>query len=113
MYANQERDENTKLKPYRLCAEELSVNQTGDLVLKGSKIVIPKALKDRATKLRHGGHQGIEKTKALLREKIWYLGMDYKVKEMIESCVACQAVGAIIRQKQCESRPQQPSHGKV
>ena len=83
----------TELKPYRLCAEELSMNQTGDLVLKGSRIVIPKSLQDRATKLGHGGHQGIEKTKSLLREKIWYPGMDDKVKKMIENCVACQAVG--------------------
>ncbi len=86
-------EKDTELKPYRLCAEELSVNQTGDLVLKGSKIVIPKALQDHATKLGHEGHQGIEKTKSLLREKIWYPGMDDKVKKMIENCVACQAVG--------------------
>ena len=45
---------------------------------------------DRATQLGHVGHQGIEKTKALLREKIWYPG---KVKTLIENCVACQAVG--------------------
>ena len=73
-------DEDTKLKPNRLRAE-LSANQTGDLVLKGSKIDIPKSLQDRATKLGYGGHQAIENTKALLREKIWYPGIDYKVKE--------------------------------
>ena len=67
-------------------AEEVA----GDL-LKGSRTVIPKALQDRATQLGHVGHQGIEKTKALLREKIWYPG---KVKTLIENCVACQAVGA-------------------
>ena len=69
------------------------MNQTGDLVLKGSRIVIPKSLQDRATKLGHGGHQGNEKTKSLLREKIWYPGMDDKVKKMIENCGACQPVG--------------------
>ena len=86
-------EKDTELKLYRLCAEELSMNQTGDLVLKGSRIVKPKSLQDRATKLGHGGHQGIEKTKSLLREKIWYAGMDDKVKKMIENCAACQAVG--------------------
>ena len=39
------------------------------------------------------GHQGIEKTKSLLREKIWYPYMNQKVKEMIEGCSSCQAVG--------------------
>ena len=66
-------------------AEEVA----GDL-LKGSRIVIPKALQGRATQLGHVGHQGIEKTKALLKEKIWYPG---KVKTLIENCVTCQAVG--------------------
>ena len=84
-------EKDTELKPYRLCAEELSVNQTGDLVLKGSRIVIAKSLQDQVTKLGHGGHH--EKTKLLLREKIWYPGMDDKVKKMIENCAACQAVG--------------------
>ena len=63
-------EEDTELKPYRLCTEELSMNQTGDLALKGSRIVIPKSLQDRATKLGHGGRQGIEKTKSLLRENM-------------------------------------------
>ena len=35
----------------------------------------------------------LKKTKSLLREKIWYPGMDDKAKKMIENCVACQAVG--------------------
>ena len=86
-------EKDTKLKPYRLCAKELSVNQTGHLVLKGSRIVTPKLLQGWATKLRHGGHQGNEKTKSFVREKIWYLGVDDKVKKMIENCAACQAVG--------------------
>ena len=54
------------------------MNQTGNLVLKGSRIDIPKSLQDRETKLGHGGHQRIEKTKSSVREKIWYPGMDDK-----------------------------------
>lgn len=86
-------EKDMELKPYRLCQEELTTTKAGDLILKGSRIIIPKALQDRATKLGHVGHQGIEKTKALLREKIWYPEMDNKVKNMVENCVACQAVG--------------------
>ena len=86
-------EKDTEMKAHRLCAEELLVNQTGDLVLNGNKNVIPKALQDRATNLGHEGHQVIEKTKSLLGEKIWYPGIDDKVKKMIENCIACQAVG--------------------
>ena len=81
----------THLTPYRVCADELSI--ASNVILRGTRIVIPQALQDNATKLGHVGHQGIEKTKALLREKIWYPGMDSKVKTMIENCIACQAVG--------------------
>ena len=33
------------------------------------------------------------KTKALLREKVWFFGMDELVQKTLESCIACQAVG--------------------
>jgi hypothetical protein len=86
-------EKDVELKAYQMCAEELTATKAGDLLLKGSRIVIPKALQDRATQLGNVGHQGIEMTKALLREKIWYPGMDGKVKTLVENCVACQAVG--------------------
>ena len=37
--------------------------------------------------------QGVEKTKSLLREKIWYPNMDKRVKEMVDKCIACQSAG--------------------
>ena len=39
------------------------------------------------------GHQGIEKTKSLLREKVWYPNIDATVREIVGKCVPCQAVG--------------------
>ena len=33
------------------------------------------------------------KTKALLREKVWFPAIDEMVKRIIDSCIACQAVG--------------------
>jgi hypothetical protein len=86
-------EKDVELKAYQMCAEELTATKARDLLLKGSRIVIPKSLQDRATQLGHFGHQGIEKTKTLLREKIWYPGMGGKVKTLVENCVACQAVG--------------------
>ncbi|XP_028411670.1 uncharacterized protein K02A2.6-like [Dendronephthya gigantea] len=86
-------EKDVELKSYHMCAEELTATKAGDLLLKGSRIVIPKSLQDRAMQLGHVGHQGIEKTKALLREKIWFPGMDSKIKTFIENCAACQTVG--------------------
>ena len=47
--------------------DELLVYQ--GTVLRGNRIAVAKALRDRAVDLAHVGHQGIAKTKRLIREK--------------------------------------------
>ena len=59
--------------------------------MRGSRIVIPSSLQNRAISIAHEGHQGLVKTKQLIREKIWFPGIDKTVKDMIGSCIACQA----------------------
>ena len=51
---------------------------------------LPKALRRRAVKLAHEGHQVISKTKSLLRTKVWFLYIDSLVKEEISLCRECQ-----------------------
>ena len=41
--------------------------------------------------LAHIGHQGIVKTKRLLREKVWFPGIDKLTEERIRNCHPCQA----------------------
>ena len=53
------------LRPYKLVRSELSV--TNGILLRGSRIVVPKALQYRVVNISHEGHQGIVKTKQLLR----------------------------------------------
>ena len=68
--------------------DELSTDDNG-LVLRSRCIVIPKALWGRVVELAHQGHQGIAKTKAKLRSKIWFLGMDKMVDKNIRHCHSC------------------------
>lgn len=63
--------------------DELTVNSATNLILRGSRIVIPISLK-------------------LLREKVWFPRIDKKVAQMIDECIACQANSQ-------ENRPQ-PLH---
>uniref|UniRef100_H3A736 Gypsy retrotransposon integrase-like protein 1 n=1 Tax=Latimeria chalumnae TaxID=7897 RepID=H3A736_LATCH len=49
----------------------------GGFILQGNKLVMPK----QAVELAHEGHQGLVKTKALIREKVWFPGIDKKVEE--------------------------------
>ena len=55
------------MKQYYLVKNELSVKNS--IILKGTKLVIPKCLQPRILKLAHESHQGVVKTKQLLREK--------------------------------------------
>ena len=43
----------------------------GKLVLRGTRLVIPRKLRKQVLKLAHEGHQGIVKTKQRLRTKVW------------------------------------------
>ena len=38
-------------------------------------------------------HLGIEKTKSLIREKIWFPQVDNRIRDTIEHCITCQAAG--------------------
>lgn len=71
------------------CKNELSVSTNG-IIIKGKKIVLPKALHKNAVKLAHTGHQGIVKTLGLLREKVWFQGMHSLVEDEVKACHICQ-----------------------
>ena len=44
-----------------------------------------------AVNLAHGGHQGIVKTKQLIRDKVWFPGIDKLPEEKIKNCFSFQA----------------------
>ena len=50
-------------------------------------------LREKAVELTHVGHQGIVKTKQLIREnlKAWFLHTDKMVKDKVDMCLPCQA----------------------
>ena len=45
----------------------------GQLLLRGSRIVIPRVSPEHVLKLAHEGHQGTAKTKCRLHSKVWWL----------------------------------------
>ena len=63
-------DENDPdLKPFRLCADDLTYNASAGLLLKNTRLVIRTTLQGRATQLGHIGHQGIEENKTFATRK--------------------------------------------
>lgn len=86
-------DQVVELKLLIKIRHELTVEDDGNIILKGTKIVLPSTLRSRAIKIAHEGHQGIVKTKQLLREKVWFPGIDKEVQRVVGECMACQANG--------------------
>ena len=80
------------VKPFRAIKDELIVAPQ-NIVLRGSRIVVPESLQQQAIDIAHETHQGLVKTKALLREKVWFPGIDKLVKETLDRCIPCQATG--------------------
>ncbi|MCH2405926.1 MAG: DDE-type integrase/transposase/recombinase [Nitrosopumilus sp.] len=63
-----------------------------DIILMKNRIVIPKVLRLDILKIAHKSHQGIVKTKAMLREKVYWPNINKDVEVLIGSCYACQVV---------------------
>ena len=61
--------------------------QNRNIILHGSRMVIPKLLRSRAISIAHESHFGPVKTKQLLQEKSWFPGIDKDVKEKIDNCI--------------------------
>jgi hypothetical protein len=84
--------------PYGVPASELCrykcvkdyITVTDTVVLKDNRIILPVSLQEKAVNIAHEGHQGMVKTKGLLREKVWFPCMDKLVEEKIRHCLPCQ-----------------------
>ena len=79
-----------KCKSYRPVAGELCIS--GQLVLRGTRIVLPHKLRPQALALAHEGHLGIVGTKQNLRSKVYWPGMDKAAEKHCKSCHGCQLV---------------------
>ena len=74
--------------------KELS-STTDGVILRGTRIVIPSSLQQRAIDIAHETHLGIEKTKSLTREKLWFPQVDNQIRDATEHCITCQAAGHV------------------
>ena len=81
------KNDSTMQKP----ARAIETNDWSDPAVKPYTTVQPQTLQRQAIELAHTGHQGIVKTKRLLREKVWFSSIDRMVQERIKNCIPCQA----------------------
>ena len=72
---------------YKAILDELSVEQ--NCILRGARVVIPKALQQKVMKEIHEDHQGIVKSKAIARSFMWWPNMDKDIENHVKQCEIC------------------------
>ena len=92
-------------KSYQQLQDELTASVDGATILRGHRLIIPAALQKKAVDLAHEGHQGIVKTKALLREKMWFPGIDKMIERRVKSCIPCHASVPDTKREQLKMSP--------
>lgn len=74
-----------ELKPF---SSELSV--VNGILLKGTKVVIPKSMRREILGRIHAGHLGLQKCKERARRLVFWPGLSNDISLMIQSCSTCQ-----------------------
>ena len=91
-----------KMPYYSSVKNELCI--IGQLVMRGTRIVIPQALRNEVLRLAHEGHQGIVKMKNRLRSKVWWPKMDGDAERICKRCHGCQVVDRSVDTDFCAIR---------
>ncbi|XP_059095941.1 uncharacterized protein LOC131890587 [Tigriopus californicus] len=72
---------------FKKMSDELSLD--GNLILRGSRIVIPPPAIKNILSLLHSSHQGIERTKRRARQIVFWPGFNSDIANMVEACSEC------------------------
>ena len=74
-------------KPYHSVASELTVEK--GLLMRGSRVVIPPALRAGMLSKLHDGHQGIVKCRERAKNSMWWPGLSKQLEDVVKNCQEC------------------------
>ena len=60
------------------------------IIFKGKQVLIPETLRNDILEQLHASHQGIEKTRKLARESVFWSQINQDIEKMIQKCTVCQ-----------------------
>ena len=81
----------TECSEFLHVANELCV--VGGIIMRGTRIVIPKGPRTTVLTIGHEGHLGVVSMKPHLRTKVWWPKLEKDVERFFKTCEACQLVG--------------------
>ncbi|XP_052131635.1 uncharacterized protein K02A2.6-like [Frankliniella occidentalis] len=76
------------LQPYHNVKTELTTLDT--LVLRGDRVVIPEALRERVLNSLHAAHHGMTRMKDVAYSFVWWPGLHTQIVELVKTCPICQ-----------------------
>ena len=76
------------IRPYWSYRDELGLSS--GVVFKGCQVIIPEPLQEDILNQLHESHMGIEKTRRLARQSVYWPGMNDDISQMIKRCGICQ-----------------------
>ena len=60
------------------------------IILKGTRILIPKSLQPAVLQQLHSAHQGAEKCKLRAKGSVFWANINHDIEEMVKCCAPCQ-----------------------
>ena len=69
--------------------ERASLTVVQNVLLKGSRIGIPSALRLEVLDRIHEAHMGINKCRERAKQAVWWPGLSKQIQDMVENCKVC------------------------
>ena len=85
------------LRPYWSYRDEIGISD--GVIFKGKKVIIPDAMISDILHQLHEAHLGIEKTRLLMRESVYWPNIYKDIEMMVKCCAVCQESQAEYRQQ--------------
>jgi hypothetical protein len=79
----------TAVRTYWSVRDQLSVNN--GIIMKGQQVVIPPSMQGDILAKIHTPHLGIEKSKLLAKDTVYWPSVNKDIEQLVQSCKQCQA----------------------
>lgn len=87
----------------RYWAERAVLTVQDGLLLRGTRLFIPAAMRSSVLNKLHEGHLGLVKCRERARQSVWWPGLRHQLKEIVLNCRTC------IKERQNPKEPLMPS----
>ena len=80
-----------EVAPYANRKDKLTLLH-GEVLLWGTRVIVPKKLQGRVLQTIHEGHIGIVKMKGVARPYVWWPNLDKDIERTARECEGCQEI---------------------